>query len=121
MKTDDDGARSRAITRFIAGAIWACGVVCAGGVGVAAATGPSSHAVAIDGVSFKPEALTVQRGDTVVWVNKDPFPHTVTASGSFDSHSIAAGASWKFVARKAGDYSYICTLHPNMNGTLRVE
>jgi plastocyanin len=50
-----------------------------------------------------------------------PFPHTVTAKGVFDSHSIAAGASWRFVARKPGVYDYICTLHPNMNGTLKVE
>ena len=82
---------------------------------------PVVHTVAIDGVRFEPEALTVKRGDTVVWVNKDPFPHTVTAAGAFDSHSIAAGASWRYVARKAGEYAYTCTLHPNMKGTLKVE
>ena len=64
---------------------------------------------------------TAKRGDTVVWVNKDPFPHTATAKGVFDSKSIAAGASWKYKTRKAGDYTYICTFHPNMVGTLRVE
>lgn len=57
----------------------------------------------------------------MVWANRDPFPHTVTAAGVFDSHSIATGSSWKYVARKAGDYAYICTLHPNMKGMLRVE
>ena len=65
--------------------------------------------------------LVVKRGDTVVWVNKDPFPHTVTAAGAFDSHDIPAGASWKYVARKPGDFAYICTLHPNMKGTLTVQ
>jgi plastocyanin len=79
------------------------------------------HMVAIDGVKFDPEVVTVHRGDTVVWTNKDPFPHTVTAAGSFDSKSIAAGASWRFKAGKAGVYDYICTLHPNMKGTLKVE
>ena len=56
-----------------------------------------------------------------MWTNKDPFPHTVTAPGKFDSHDIAADGSWKYVARTAGEYAYICTLHPNMKGTLRVE
>jgi plastocyanin len=79
------------------------------------------HTVIIEGVKYEPEALTVKRGDTVVWVNKDPFPHTVTAAGVFDSHSIAAGASWKYVVRKAGEYAYTCALHPNMKGTLKVE
>ena len=41
--------------------------------------------------------------------------------GNFDSKSIAAGASWRFKASKPGVYDYICTLHPNMKGTLKVE
>jgi plastocyanin len=57
----------------------------------------------------------------VVWVNKDPFPHTVAAPGAFNSHNIAVGGSWKYVAREAGDYGYTCTLQPNMKGTLKVE
>ncbi|HKW80305.1 MAG TPA: cupredoxin family copper-binding protein [Casimicrobiaceae bacterium] len=92
-----------------------------GALGAGAAAKPVTHRVVIDGLKYEPEALTVKRGDTIVWTNKDPFPHTVTAPGKFDSHDIAAGASWKYVARSAGQYDYICTLHPNMKGTLRVE
>jgi plastocyanin len=80
-----------------------------------------THTVIIDGLKYIPETVTVKRGDSVVWINKDPFPHTVTAAGVFDSHSIDAGKSWKYIARKGGDYRYICTLHPNMTGTLKVE
>ena len=65
--------------------------------------------------------MTVKAGDTVVWVNKDPFPHTATAQGVFDSKYIAAGKSWRFKARKAGEFPYICTLHPTMKGTLVVR
>ena len=43
--------------------------------------------------------MTAKRGDTIVWVNKDPFPHTATAKGVFDSHEIAAGKSWKYTPR----------------------
>jgi plastocyanin len=82
---------------------------------------PATHRVVIDGLKYEPEMLTVRRGDTIVWTNKDPFPHTVTAAGKFDSRDIAADGSWKYVARTAGEFAYICTLHPNMKGTLRVE
>ncbi len=90
-------------------------------ISLAAASQTTTHTVVIDGVKYEPETVTVKRGDTVIWVNKDPFPHTVTAKGVFDSHEIPAGKSWKYTSRKAGDYAYICTLHPNMKGMLKVE
>ena len=95
--------------------------VAAGAAADASAGKPATHRVVIDGLKSEPEMLTVRRGDTIVWTNKDPFPHTVTSPGKFDSHDIAADGSWKYVARTTGDYAYICTLHPNMKGTLRVE
>jgi plastocyanin len=81
-----------------------------------------THTVTIDGTRFQPETVTIHEGDMVVWANKDPFPHTATsASAGFDSHLIAAGASWKFIATKPGEFAYTCTLHPTMRGTIRVE
>lgn len=86
-----------------------------------AAAKPATYTVVIEGTAYAPETLTVKRGDAVVWVNKDPFPHTVTAKGAFDSHDIGPGKQWKYTARKLGGYSYTCILHPNMKGTLNVE
>jgi plastocyanin len=80
-----------------------------------------THTVAMDGTRFVPETITVEKGDRVVWVNKDPFPHTATADGTFDSGSIAAGGSWSYVARKPGELAYVCTLHPGMKGRLIVR
>ena len=98
----------------------ACGLLVAGTDAIAAG-GSVRHTVMIEGTRYEPATVTVKRGETVVWVNKDPFPHTVTSKGAFDSHDIAAGKSWKYTARKAGEYAYTCTLHPNMKGTLKVE
>jgi plastocyanin len=105
------------------GAALACALALAlgGGAAVGTAAAATTHTVVIEAVSYKPETLTVNRGDTVIWVNKDPFPHTVTAKGLFDSHSIDAGKSWKYTTKKAGEFSYICTFHPNMKGTLTVK
>jgi plastocyanin len=96
---------------------FAVAAVLAAGSAVAA-----QHTVVMDGTTYKPEALTVKRGDTVVWVNKDPFPHTVTSKeGGFDSHNIGEGKSWRYTARKAGEFPYACTLHPTMKGVLVVQ
>src|SRR4029079_9253290 len=71
---------------------------------------------------FQPETLTVAPGDSVVWVNKDLVPHTVTSeAGGFDSQIIQAEKSWRFTARKKGDFAYICTLHPTMKAILQVK
>jgi plastocyanin len=78
--------------------------------------------VTIENMQFSPATLTVHRGDRIVWVNKDLFPHTVTATNKvFDSGSIAAGGSWTYVANKVGEFPYECTFHPTMKGAMRVQ
>ena len=79
------------------------------------------HVVAIDGMQFAPASLTVRSGDSVVWVNRDPVPHTATAAGAFDSKAIQPGKSWTYVAGKRGRFTYLCTFHPTMTATLVVE
>lgn len=81
-----------------------------------------THTVTIEGTRFQPEVLKIKVGDTVVWVNKDFFPHTATSkAGDFDSKEIKTDASWKYTATKKGKFAYVCTLHPSMKGTLQVE
>jgi plastocyanin len=104
------------------------GTVLAGAVLVGSATAaapvaePGSHTVTIENMQFTPAHVSVHRGDRIVWVNKDLFPHTVTADDkAFDSGPIDAGSSWTHVAAKAGEYAYSCTLHPTMKATLTVK
>lgn len=83
---------------------------------------PVVHTVLIDGMRFIPQVLEVKAGDTVVWRNKDPFPHNARATGKGPaSPDIAAGAAWAFKATKAGRYDYLCTLHRTMTATLIVK
>jgi plastocyanin len=93
------------------------------GLGAAsAAPKPTTHTVTIDGTRFKPADLTVAVGDSVVWINTDPFPHTVTSDrGGFDSKEFGSQRSWTFTAAKRGDFPYVCTLHRTMKGILRVK
>jgi len=104
------------------GAGWAVGLALVVAPAVTAGADKArTHEVVIQGLLYVPETLTVRPGDVVVWTNKDPFPHTVTAAGVFDSGSIAAGKSWRWKAAKPGTHPYLCTLHTTMKGTLRVE
>jgi plastocyanin len=95
--------------------------------GTAASTSkvtPAAQArmVVIENVQFNPQSLTVKSGERITWVNKDLFPHTATADAkAFDSKEIAPDASWTWLARKPGTYSYVCAFHPTMKGTLTVQ
>ena len=90
------------------------------GSGMAQAA-PQTHTVVIDSMRFKPDTLTVRRGDRVVWRNNDLVPHTATAAKVFDSGSIEPGQSWSTVLRKTGTLPYVCSFHPGMKATLQVE
>jgi plastocyanin len=80
-----------------------------------------THVVVIEGMRFVPDTLSVRRGDRIVWRNKDLVPHTATAEKVFDSRSIPANATWTYVASRAGTLPYLCSFHPTMTATLKVE
>ena len=85
-------------------------------------TAGKTHTVSMDGTGFAPSDITVHVGDTIVWKNEDPFPHTATSqSAGFDSKDIDEGQSWSYTATKKGDFDYVCTLHPTMKGALIVR
>ncbi|WP_426997803.1 cupredoxin domain-containing protein [Pseudarthrobacter sp. N5] len=67
-------------------------------------------------------ADTVPAGATVTVTNMDAQAHTVTADdGSFDA-VVKGGESVTFKApAKAGTYTYHCTYHSKMKGTLTVK
>jgi plastocyanin len=82
----------------------------------------ATYDVVIEQMRFDPPTLAIARGDRVVWINKDLFPHTATADANvFDSHDIAADTSWSYMARETGCYAYSCKLHPTMRAVLNVR
>ena len=76
----------------------------------------------IEGSHFEPEVLTVRIGDRITWVNKDPFPHTATSTGHFDSTAIQPDQIVDVHTEGEGELAYICSFHPTtMKATLRVQ
>lgn len=81
-----------------------------------------THTVNIEALQFSAPNLEVKAGDTVIWKNKDAFPHNVTAANKgFRSGDIQSARSWKFKAGKKGVFPYVCTLHPGMKAVLTVK
>lgn len=87
-----------------------------------APSGATGNAVSIAGFSFQPAAITVAVGTTVTWTNDDSTSHTVTADdASFDSGSLAKGATFKQTFATAGTFAYHCSIHSSMKGTVTVH
>ena len=80
----------------------------------------ADQAVTIQGFAFSPTTVTVNVGDSVTWTNDDGTTHTATGSG-FNTGDIAPGASDSVTFQSAGTFDYICAIHPQMAGTVRVQ
>ena len=81
----------------------------------------ASASVTMGDYFFSSASVTVSVGDTVTWHNSGQQPHTATANdGSFDTGTVNSGGSASHTFNSPGTFSYICTIHPNMKGTVRV-
>ena len=83
----------------------------------------AANTVEIKGFAFNPGEITVTKGTTVTWANKDSAPHTVTTTNApvaFDSGRINKGEQFSQTFDTAGTYEYYCSIHPNMRGKVIV-
>ncbi len=107
-----------ALTGLIALTLGACGTGDASEpTAVSETEGPS---VVIEDLAFEPEMLTVDAGDTVTWMwNDGAVTHDVSGD-DFQSEVISEG-TFQHRFGESGTYDYVCTLHPNMTGTIEVS
>ena len=108
----------------VCGLVAGCGSVTGSGVrgGNPVAVADPPTAVVIKNFAFGPATVAVAPGTKITVVNQDRAPQTLTASNkSFGTGTIAAGQRGEITAPSSpGSYSYICTIHPYMTGTLIV-
>jgi plastocyanin len=87
----------------------------------AAPAGPVARA-GMRNLAFVPGTITIQAGTTVEWTNNDPLPHSVTSdNGTIDSGLIGSGNRWRHTFTTPGTFTYHCTPHPFMKGTVVVR
>jgi len=88
---------------------------------------------------FDPMSVTIQKGDTVEWVNNAQSLHSVTTNSAvaqdpkdvslpagakpFDSGFMPPGAKWSYTFTVPGTYQYLCLPHEKdkMIGTVVVK
>ncbi len=87
----------------------------------------TTHAVTIQGFAFNQSSITIKKGDTVIWTNKDSVSHTVTSDRTnginpptLDSPILLPGQSFRFTFTNPSNESYHCSIHPSMTGTVIV-
>jgi amicyanin len=86
-----------------------------------AGAGPVAS-VSMDHNTFIPGEITVAPGTTVTWVNKEAMPHTVVdVNRGFRSKTLAKDGAFSFTFTTAGNYDYLCSIHPNMKGKVIVK
>ena len=80
-----------------------------------------SEKVEIVDFAYDPDPVTIEEGGKVIWQNEDSEPHTATAEdGSFDTGTLEEGKLKSESFKQAGTYAYICSIHPDMEGTVEV-
>jgi plastocyanin len=78
--------------------------------------------VSVDHNTFIPSEINVAPGTIVAWVNNEAMPHTVVdLNRGFRSKTLVKDAKFSFTFTTAGDYSYLCSIHPNMKGQVTVK
>lgn len=89
-----------------------------------AATQAEPNTINIQNFSFKSDKLVIKKGTTITWVNQDDAHHDITpTSGASDfvaSKLLAKDESYKFTFNTVGTYTYKCSPHPYMKGTIEV-
>ncbi len=77
--------------------------------------------------AYDPSDITITVGDSVTWTNRDPDfntsgnGHSATAQGAWDTGLLHQNDSKTLTFNDAGTYTYHCTVHPSMTGTLHVN
>lgn len=89
--------------------------------------------VRIIGNSYYPKILEITPGTTVTWINEDVFSYlagefsgihnVVSTEGptTLNSPMLAHAESWSYTFEEEGDYTYLCTPHPYMEGKVKVS
>lgn len=94
-----------------------------GGPSPSTASAAATVTINIKDYEYSKKTVTIKRGQTVKWVNRDEMKHNATSnkSGGPKGKLLAKGKSYTWKATKKGTFSYFCTPHPFMKGKIVVK
>jgi len=84
---------------------------------------PPKQTVVIQSYRFQPKQITVKKGTSVLFINKDDAPHTVSPENRADftgTGRLLGGEKKVVTFDHPGNVKYFCDFHPSMEGTVVV-
>jgi len=86
-------------------------------------TSSKQNKIEIKDFAFNPQTITVKSGEKITWINRDEEPHTVVSVQKQFKKSTALDTDQEFTitAGAPGTYTYFCSVHPKMTGTIIVK
>jgi plastocyanin len=86
-------------------------------------TTAKQNRIEIKDFAFNPKTLAVKSGEKITWINHDDEPHTVVSVEKQFKKSSALDTDQEFTvtAGAPGTYTYFCSVHPKMTGTIVVQ
>ena len=77
--------------------------------------------VNIASFAFMPAKISATAGKALTFLNNDDTPHQISVSGGPRTPVFLRGQKASLTIDKAGEYNYICGLHPSMKGVIEVK
>jgi plastocyanin len=87
----------------------------------AAKAKPAKGDVNIASFAFMPATVSAAAGKPVSFLNTDDTPHQITVANGPRTAVFLRGQKASLTIDKAGEYAYICGLHPSMKGVIQVK
>lgn len=82
--------------------------------------GPIGATVAVEGLRWAPDEVTIEAGESVVWNMTANAGHDLEVDGLAPTPIVREG-EFRRTFRLAGRYEFVCTIHPGMDGTVIVQ
>lgn len=69
---------------------------------------------------YEPAEVEITPGQAVQWVFEGPAEHDVVANDRTFVSELVTSGTYTHVFDEAGEYAYLCSIHPEMRGVVRV-
>jgi plastocyanin len=81
-----------------------------------------NETIEISNFAYSPASVTVKVGTTITFTNEESVEHTATSNteGLFETGALGMGQSVRLKMNKVGTFSFHCSFHAFMRGTIKV-
>lgn len=87
-------------------------------IALAASNTVKQHIIIISGFEFSPKVIKVNNGDIITWHNQDIAPHNIAKLSDQSVLSVDLLKGETFSLQIDSELSYLCGLHPSMQGKI---